>query len=100
MIPTVWSNSADTTWYIKGVDFNGASHSRLVYGTPKALSFTANVTDGSVAWNAFTVTKLGEKYYKVVQNGVGSTGAALKGWWFSALGTGENLIVTKDEPIE
>lgn len=100
MIPTVWSSSVNTTWYIKGVDFNGASHSRLAYGNPSAYSSASNITDGSTAWNAFTVTKLGEKYYKVVQNGGGATHSSLKGWWFSAVGTGENLIVTKNEPIE
>lgn len=100
MIPTVRSNSVNTTWYIKGVDFNGASHSRLAYGTPSAYSSASNITDGSTAWNAFTVTKLGEKYYKVVQNGGGATHSGLKGWWFSAVGSGENLIVTKNEPIE
>jgi hypothetical protein len=91
-------------YYIKGVAFD-ESNSHFRFGFAKAANATIStykVTDPESMRDAMTVEELGTQYYKVTLNAsyVEANWPDLAYMWFSAVGTGENLIVTVDEPIE
>lgn len=84
--------------YVKGATLEGSGHERLC-----ALSGY----NGSCYWckaytslsGMATVTKLGDKYYKIVLDASYANYAYI-GWiMFSAQGTGDGVIVTKNEEI-
>ena len=100
--------------YIKGLDWVAESHSRLffyylnngvknmIYGTSNNLYVTG--TNGNLE-KLFTLTDLGDKYWKLTptstMNGMDTAISSPITWLrFSLKGTGANLIVTIDEPIE
>lgn len=84
--------------YVKGATLEGSGHARL-----GALSSY----NGNAYWckefNALsgmaTVTKLGDKYYKIVLNSSQANYNYIGYIMFSALGTGEGVVVTKNEEI-
>ena len=84
--------------YVKGATLEGSGHARL-----EALSSY----NGNCYWckefNALsgmaTVTKLGDKYYKIVLNSSQANYNYIGYTMFSALGTGEGVVVTKNEEI-
>lgn len=85
--------------YVKGATWDTSNtHSRVhVYatlGSASGLSYDyPNGTPG-----AFTVKTLGENYYKFTPN----RSAMVNEYWYcmSLKGTGANLIITHDEPVE
>lgn len=97
-------------FYVKGINFDGTSHCRVCsvsYSNDaySSWSYNSNVKEGyTSAWaSCVTCEKLGDNYFKFTFTPVyanGSMSAAVAKIWFSAKGTGENLIITKNEPIE
>lgn len=100
--------------YIKGLDWVAESHSRLyfyylnngvkniIYGVNSNLNIIGSNTNLT---NMFTVTDLGDKYWKLTptstMNGMDTAMSTPITWLrLSLKGKGENLIVTIDEPIE
>lgn len=85
--------------YVKGTTLEGSGHERL-----GALS---GVTGGCYWCKAYTslsgmatVTKLGDKYYKIVLNPSYADYKYIGYIMFSAQGTGDGVVVTKNEAIE
>lgn len=85
--------------YVKGATLEGSGHERLgAYS-----GFT-----GSCYWckeyaslsGMATVTKLGDKYYKIVLDSSYADYAYIGYIMFSAQGTGDGVVVTKNESIE
>ena len=84
--------------YVKGATLEGSGHARL-----SAMSSY----NGNCYWckefNALsglaTVTKLGDKYYKIVLNSSQANYAYIGYIMFSAQGTGDGVVVTKNEEI-
>lgn len=85
--------------YVKGTTLEGSGHERL-----GALSSY----NGNCYWckqytalsGMATVTKLGDKYYKIVLDPSYANYAYIGYIMFSAHGTGDGVVVTKNEPIE
>jgi protein-tyrosine phosphatase len=85
--------------YVKGTTLEGSGHERL-----GALS---GVTGGCYWCKPYTalsgmatVTKLGDKYYKIELDSSYANYAYIGYIMFSAQGTGDGVVVTKNEPIE
>lgn len=85
--------------YVKGATLEGSGHERL-----GALS---GATGGSYWCKPYTtlsgmatVTKLGDKYYKIELDQSYVNYAYIGYIMFSAQGTGDGVVVTKNEPIE
>ena len=85
--------------YVKGTTLEGSGHERL-----GALS---GVTGGCYWCKPYTslsgmatVTKLGDKYYKIILDPSYANYAYIGYIMFSAQGTGDGVVVTKNEPIE
>lgn len=85
--------------YVKGAMLEGSGHERL-----GALS---GVTGGCYFCYPYsrlsgmaTVTKLGDNYYKIELDPSYTNYAYIGYIMFSAQGTGDNVVVTKNEPIE
>ena len=84
--------------YVKGATLEGSGHERL-------SAFSGY--NGSCYWckaytalsGMATVTKLGDKYYKIVLDPSGTNYAYIGYILFSAQGTGDGVIVTKNEEI-
>ena len=98
------------TIYVKGVTIDTSnSHNRFGYAKEEDGSGAIKSTkNGASEWaKAWTITELGAKYYKLEPVMVGSENGLYKTLVFymshvafSFTGTGENLIITLDEPIE
>ena len=88
--------SAGDVFYVKGTVLEGSGHERL-----GALS------QNNCAWckqysalsGYATVTKLADKYYKIVLDSSYVSYSAIKYIWFSAQGTADGLIITRNEEI-
>lgn len=85
--------------YVKGAILEGSGHERL-----GALS---GATGGCYWCKAYTslsgmatVTKLGDKYYKIVLDASYANYTYIGYIMFSAQGTGDGVVVTKNEAIE
>lgn len=85
--------------YVKGATLEGNGHARL--GAFAASSggcyFCKEYTSLS---GMATVTKLGDKYYKIVLDASYANYAYIGYIVFSAQGTGDGVVVTKNEPIK
>ena len=85
--------------YVKGATLEGSGHERFA-GFSKETGGCYFAKPFSQLSSYATVTKLGDKYYKIVLNSAYEFYSYL-GWIaFSAAGTANNLVVTKNEPIE
>lgn len=95
-IPYTWL--AGNVLYVKGADVTSTSHVRIYGYTAKgAAPSSSAMCSGPTLATYFTVETLGDNYYKLTTlNNVGQI-AYLR---LSLVGTGENLIVTVNEPIE
>ena len=84
--------------YVKGATLEGSGHERLgAYSSYNGNCFWCKAY--SALSGMATVTKLGDKYYKIVLD-PSVTNYAYIGWIiFSAQGTGDGVIVTKNEEI-
>lgn len=84
--------------YVKGATLEGSGHARL-----GALSSYNGNSYWCKEFNALsgmaTVTKLGDKYYKIVLDASYSNYNYIGYIMFSALDTGEGVVVTKNEEI-
>lgn len=85
--------------YVKGATLEGSGHERL--------GAFSGVTGGCYWCKPYTtlsgmatVTKLGDKYYKIVLDPSYANYAYIGYIMFSAQGTGDGVVVTKNEPIE
>lgn len=85
--------------YVKGTTLEGSGHERL--------GAFSGLTGGCYWCKAYsslsgmaTVTKLGEEYYKIILDPSHENYAYLGYIVFSAQGTGDGVVVTKNEPIE
>ena len=94
-IPYEWITS--NVIYIRGAKISSASHVRIYGYDGKAMGPTsAAMCSGPTLSTYFMVEQLGDNYYKL-------TPVANKATIYlrvSLIGTGENLIVTVNEPIE
>ena len=84
--------------YVKGATLEGSGHERLgAYSSYNGNCYWCKPY--SALSGMATVTKLGDKYYKIVID-PNVTNYAYIGWIiFSAQGTGDGVIVTKNEEI-
>lgn len=85
--------------YVKGATLEGSGHERLgaFSGATGGCYFCKQYTTLS---GMATVTKLGDKYYKIELDPSYTNHAYIGYIMFSAQGTGDNVVVTKNEPIE
>ena len=85
--------------YVKGTTLEGSGHARLgaFAGTTGGCYFCKEYTALS---GMATVTKLGDKYYKIVLDASYANYAYIGYIMFSAQGTGDGVVVTKNEAIE
>ena len=83
--------------YVKGAMLEGSGHNRLGALSQNGCFWCKEYA--ALAGMA-TVTKLGDKYYKIVLDSSHANYANTVYIIFSAQGTGDNVIVTKNEPIE
>lgn len=85
--------------YVKGATLEGSGHERLgaFAASTGGCFFCKQYTALS---GMATVTKLGDKYYKIVLDSSYANYASIGYIVFSAQGTGDGVVVTKNEPIE
>lgn len=85
--------------YVKGTTLEGSGHARLgaFSGDTGGCYFCKEYTRLS---GMATVTKLGDKYYKIVLDASYTYYAYIGYIVFSAQGTGDGVVVTKNEAIE
>lgn len=92
--------------YIKGAEWQNISHCRIRFfayenlgTTSVSYSITGDGTELHDISRYFTMETLGDKYYKLTI--ISSMAPYLYGKYYavSLVGTGENLIITHDEPI-
>lgn len=106
-IASTLSDTYAPTIYVKGIILDNSvnSHCRMYFNKPDGTTFELNILNSSVY---YTITTLDEKYYKlspILDNGKPMIkDNAMEGgnitFRISGVGTGENLIITIDEPIE
>lgn len=85
--------------YVKGATLEGSGHDR--FGAfPGATGGCYFVAEFSRLSGKATVTKLGDKYYKVVLDSSYENYSNIGYIMFSAQGTGDGVVVTKNEEIE
>lgn len=85
--------------YVKGTMLEGGGHARLgaFSGATGGCYFVSEYANLS---GKATVTKLGEKYYKIELDPSYANYAYIGYIMLSAQGTGDGVVVTKNEPIE
>lgn len=85
--------------YVKGATLEGSGHERLgaFSGATGGCYFCKQYTALS---GMATVTKLGDKYYKIVLDASYANYAHIGYVMFSAQGTGDGVVVTKNEEIQ
>lgn len=85
--------------YVKGTTLEGSGHARLgaFSGATGGCYFCKEYTKLS---GMATVTKLGDKYYKIVLDASYANYTYIGYIMFSAQGTGDGVVVTKNEAIE
>lgn len=85
--------------YVKGATLEGSGHNRLgaFSGATGGCYFCVEYTALS---GKATVTKLGDKYYKIELDPSYAYYGNIGYIMISAQGTGDNVVVTKNEPIE
>lgn len=85
--------------YVKGATLEGSGHDRFgaFSGVTGGCYFVAEFSGLS---GKATVTKLGDKYYKVVLDSSYENYSNIGYIMFSAQGTGDNVVVTINEEIE
>lgn len=94
--------------YIKGAAYGTASHDRMGYKRSDKTGIYSTSTFGAtsgVNWSTtcFTVEELGANYFKITPAAADTIDATLPQMThiaFSFVGTGENLVITIDEPID
>lgn len=89
--------------YIKGATWDTTkSHVRFYAGSIGTMNSYAIKADGSgeSLSNYFTAETLGENYYKWTLTTTGKNYLRGRYYRLSLVGTGENLIITHDQPIE
>ena len=85
--------------YVKGTTLEGSGHERLgAYSSYNGNCFWCK--QYSALSGMATVTKLGDKYYKIELDQSHTNYAYIGYIMFSAQGTGDGVVVTKNEPIE
>ena len=84
--------------YVKGATLEGSGHERLgaFSGATGGCYFVAEFSKLS---GKTTVTKLGDKYYKIVLDSSYENYSNIGYIMFSAQGTGDGVVVTKNEEI-
>ena len=84
--------------YVKGTTLEGSGHERLgAFSSYNGGCFWAK--SYTALSGMATVTKLGDKYYKIVLDPSNANYANIGYIMFSAQGTGDGVIVTKNEEI-
>lgn len=84
--------------YVKGATLEGSGHERL--GALSSYNGNSFWCKQYTALSGMaTVTKLGDKYYKIVLDASYSNYNYIGYIMFSAKGTGDGVIVTKNEEI-
>lgn len=89
--------------YIKGATWDTTkSHVRFYAGSIGSMNSYAIKADGSgeSLSNYFNAETLGENYYKWTLTNVSKNSLRGKYYRLSLVGTGDNLIITHDQPIE
>lgn len=85
--------------YVKGATLEGSGHERL--GAFSGYNGNCYFCKQYTALSGMaTVTKLGDKYYKIELDQSYANYAYIGYIMFSAQGTGDGVVVTKNEPIE
>ena len=85
--------------YVKGATLEGSGHERLgAYSSYNGNCFWCKPY--SALSGMATVTKLGDKYYKIVLDSSYANYAYIGYIMFLAQGTGDGIVVTKNELIE
>jgi hypothetical protein len=96
-IPYTWATQ--NSIYVKGAEVSSASHVRIYGYSAKGSAPVGSATcSGPNLSTYFTVEELGANYYRLTPLSSNATGVVYLR--LSLIGTGENLIVTVNEPIE
>lgn len=96
-IPYTWATK--NSIYVKGAEVSSASHVRIYGYSAKGSAPVGSATcSGPNLSTYFTVEELGTNYYRLTPLSSNATGVVYLR--LSLIGTGENLIVTVNEPIE
>ena len=96
-IPYTWAT--DNAIYVKGAEVSSASHVRIYgYSEKGSAPLGSASCSGPSLSTYFTVEELGTNYYKLTP--LSSHATSVVYLRLSLIGTGENLIVTINEPIE
>ncbi len=108
-IPVTVTSSYYPTVYIKGIEIDVAKNSHCRFYFARSNGTYVFATNLFSKPDYYTLTKLADKYYKmepvlsdgtVVIANANYSGIGDISFRLSGIGTGENLIVTIDEPIE
>ena len=110
LIPVTVTNHYFPTVYIKGITIDVAanSHCRCYFTKPDGTVQINNMFDMATESEYYTLTSLADQYYKIepvlnssgIAAAAGIVGTGNISFRVSGVGTGENLVVTIDEPIE
>lgn len=94
-----YGDGRTTPIYVMGVTISSASHVRIHgYSSNKAPSIQSAA--GATLYNYFTIEELGQNYYKVTPTSSFTNSSGYSNYLrFSFIGTGENMIITLNEPI-
>jgi lysophospholipase L1-like esterase len=97
-----YGTGVTTPIYIKGVTIDTSKSHCRIHGFSADKTLTIMAATGSALNTYFTIETLGDQYYKVTPTAswTGVSGGYADYLRFSLIGTGENLIITLDEPIE
>ena len=97
-----YGTGVTTPIYIKGVTIDTSKSHCRIHGFTSDKTISIMAATGSSLNTYFTIEKLAEQYYKVTPTSswTGVSGGYADYLRFSLIGTGENLVITLDEPIE
>lgn len=97
-----YGTGVTTPIYIKGVTIDTSKSHCRIHGFSADKTLTIMAATGSALNTYFTIETLGDQYYKVTPTAswTGVSGGYADYLRFSLIGTGENLVITLDEPID
>lgn len=103
----VFEAAGDDVFYIKGITLDASANSHCRVGIGQAHATNGGIAASSVKEvnqmsTYATLETLGDQYYKltILASYISANLTRQPYIWFSGIGTGANLIVTRNEPIE
>lgn len=100
LMPYDYKGGVRTPIYIKGCTINTSKSHCRIYGFNDLGQASFQQAYGSALTTYFNIETLGTNYYKVTPLDTIPANSYVNRFRFSLIGTGENLIITNNEPIE